>query len=125
RTFKDCRQVLEQKDVDAVVVATPDHWHGLIAGAACQAGKDAYGEKPLAHNIREGRAIVDTAKRTNRIVQHGTQHRAAPHYREVQQILKSGQLGEVRFVRIWNYQNLYPNGIGREPDGHPPAGLDW
>ena len=125
RTFKDFRQVLEQKDVDAVVVATPDHWHGLIAVAACQAGKDAYVEKPLAHNIQESRAIVDTAKRTGRIVQHGTQHRAAPHYREVQQILKAGQLGEVRFVRIWNYQNLYPNGIGREPDGAPPAGLDW
>ena len=125
RTFTDFRRVLEQKDIDAVVVATPDHWHALIAIAACQAGKDAYVEKPLAHNVKESRAIVDAVQRTKRIVQHGTQHRAAPHYREVQQIVQSGQLGEVHYVRIWNYQNLYPRGIGREPDAQPPAGLDW
>jgi predicted dehydrogenase len=111
--------------VDAVVVATPDHWHGLIAVHACQAGKDVYVEKPLAHNVRESRAVVDAASRLGRVVQHGTQHRAAPHYREVQQIVQGGQLGEVRFVRIWNFQNLYPNGIGREPDSAPPPGLDW
>jgi predicted dehydrogenase len=125
RAFKDFRQVLDQKDIDAVVVATPDHWHGFIAVSACQAGKDAYVEKPLAHNVRESRAIVDAAQRSKRIVQHGTQHRMAPHYREVQRIIQSGQLGEVRYVRIWNFQNLYPNGIGSEPDGSPPAGLDW
>jgi predicted dehydrogenase len=125
RTFKDFRRVLEDKDVDAVVVATPDHWHALIAIAACQAGKDAYVEKPLAHNIQESRAVVEAVKRTGRIVQHGTQHRAAPHYREVQQIVQGGGLGEVRYVRIWNFTNLYPNGIGREPDSAPPPGLDW
>jgi predicted dehydrogenase len=125
RAFKDFRRVLDDKDVDAVVVATPDHWHGLITVGACQAGKDVYVEKPLAHNIRESRAIVDAARRFGRVVQHGTQHRTAPHYREVQQIVQGGQLGEVRYVRIWNFQNLYPNGIGREPDSTPPAGLDW
>ena len=125
RAFKDFRQVLDQKDIDAVVVATPDHWHGLIAVAACQAGKDAYVEKPLAHNVKESRAIVEAAKRSKRIVQHGTQHRAAPHYREVQEMIKRGELGEVRYVRIWNFQNIYPHGIGREPDAQPPAGLDW
>jgi predicted dehydrogenase len=125
RAYKDFRRVLERKDVDAVVVATPDHWHGLIAVHACQAGKDVYVEKPLAHNVRESRAVVDAASRLGRVVQHGTQHRAAPHYREVQQIVQGGQLGEVRFVRIWNFQNLYPNGIGREPDSAPPPGLDW
>lgn len=125
RTFKDFRRVLDEKDVDAIVLATPDHWHGIIAVSASQAGKDAYIEKPLAHNVKESRAIVEAAKRAKRIVQHGTQHRAAPHYREVQEIVRSGQLGEVRYVRIWNFQNRYPNGIGREPDGQPPAGLDW
>ncbi|HEY2944501.1 MAG TPA: Gfo/Idh/MocA family oxidoreductase [Vicinamibacteria bacterium] len=125
RAFKDFRRVLDQKDVDAVVVATPDHWHGIIAVSACQAGKDAYVEKPLAHNVKESRAIVEAAKRSKRIVQHGTQHRAAPHYREVQDIVQGGQIGEVRYVRIWNFQNLYPNGIGREPDASPPADLDW
>jgi len=93
RAFKDFRQVLDQKDIDAIVVATPDHWHGIIAISACQAGKDAYVEKPLAHNIRESRAIVEAARRSKRIVQHGTQHRAAPHYREVQEIVQSGKLG--------------------------------
>jgi predicted dehydrogenase len=125
RAFKDFRQVLDQKDIDAVLVATPDHWHGLVAVAACQAGKDAYVEKPLAHNVKEGRAIVEAARRSKRIVQHGTQHRTAPHYREVQEIIRSGKLGEVRYVRIWNFQNIYPSGIGREPDASPPPGLDW
>ena len=125
RAFKDFRRVLDEKDIDAVVVATPDHWHGILAVSACRAGKDAYVEKPLAHNVEEGRAIVEAAKRWNRIVQHGTQHRAAPHYREVQAIVQGGALGEVRYVRIWNFQNLYPSGIGREPDAPPPAGLDW
>ncbi len=125
RAFKDFRAVLDQKDIDAIVIATPDHWHGILAVSACQAGKDAYVEKPLAHNVQESRAIVEAARRSKRIVQHGTQHRAAPHYREVQEIVQSGKLGDVRYVRIWNFQNLYPNGIGREPDANPPAGLDW
>jgi len=125
RAFRDFRHVLDQKDVDAIVVATPDHWHGLVAVSACQAGKDAYVEKPLAHNVKESRAIVEAARRWKRVVQHGTQHRAAPHYREVQEIVRGGALGDVRYVRIWNFQNLYPHGIGREPDGNPPAGLDW
>src|SRR3989454_4119033 len=125
RAFKDFREVLDQKDIDAIVIATPDHWHGILAVSACQAGKDAYVEKPLAHNVRESRAIVEAARRSKRIVQHGTQHRAAPHYREVQEIIRSGALGEVRYVRIWNFQNIHPNGIGREPDAPPPAGLDW
>lgn len=125
RAFKDFRRVLDEKDIDAVVVATPDHWHGILAVSACRAGKDAYVEKPLAHNVVESRAIVEAAKRWKRIVQHGTQHRAAPHYGEVQAIVQGGGLGEVRYVRIWNFQNLYPSGIGREPDAQPPAGLDW
>jgi predicted dehydrogenase len=125
REFKDFRAVLDQKDIDAVLVATPDHWHGILAVSACQAGKDAYVEKPLAHNIKESRAIVEAAKRSKCIVQHGTQHRAASHYREVQAIVQGGTLGEVRYVRIWNFQDIYPNGIGRAPDANPPAGLDW
>jgi predicted dehydrogenase len=125
RVFQDFRRVLELPDVDAVFVSTPDHWHALIAIAACQAGKDAYIEKPLGHNVRESRAIVEAAKRSRRIVQHGTQHRAAPHYREVQKIVQGGELGEVRYVRIWNFQNLHPRGIGKHDDGTPPAGLDW
>jgi predicted dehydrogenase len=125
RAYRDFRELLERKDLDAVLVATPDHWHAIPAVLACQAGKHVYVEKPLAHNVREGRAILAAARRSNRIVQAGTQHRSAPHFREAARIVQSGELGEVRFVRVWNYTNLHPQGIGREPDSDPPPGLDW
>jgi len=125
RAFQDFRRLLELKDVDAVHVATPDHWHAIPTVLACQAGKDVYVEKPLAHNVREGRAMVNAARRYNRIVQAGTQHRSSPHFREVEQIVQSGTLGKVNWVRVWNYANWFPQGIGREPDADPPAGLDW
>ena len=119
--YSDFRRVLERKDVDAVLVATPDHWHADVTVLACQAGKDVYVEKPLAHNIREGRVMVDAARRYNRIVQAGTQHRSAPHYRGVQHIVQSGELGEVHFVRVWNYVNMLPDGIGRVADSDVAA----
>lgn len=125
RVFQDFRRLLEQKDIDAVVVATPDHWHATAAVLACQAGKDVYVEKPLAHNVREGRAIVNAARRHNRIVQAGMQHRSSPHFREVEKILQSGALGKVNWVRVWNYAGMFPQGIGHEADSQPPAGLDW
>lgn len=125
RVFGDFRKLLELKEIDAVHIATPDHWHAIPTVLACQAGKDVYVEKPLAHNIREGRAMVAAARKHNRIVQTGTQHRSAPHYREVERIVQSGELGEVRFVRVWNYSNMTPNGIGNPPDSPPPEGLDW
>jgi len=125
RSYRDFRKLLEQKDVDAVVIATPDHWHAIPTVLACQAGKDVYVEKPLGHTIKEGRAMVEAARRTNRVVQTGTQHRSAPHYREVARIIQSGDLGPVHFVRIWNYLNMSPEGIGRAPDSDPPPGLDW
>lgn len=125
RAYKDFRRLLEQSDIDAVVIATPDHWHAIPTVLACQAGKDVYVEKPLAHNIREGRAMVEAARRYNRIVQTGTQHRSAPHFAEVARIIQSGELGRVHFVRVWNYSNMFPGGIGREPDSDPPPGLDW
>ena len=77
RRFSDFRKLLELKDIDAVLVATPDHWHAAIAVLACRAGKDVYVEKPLAHNVREGRAIVEAARRHGRIVQAGTQQRSS------------------------------------------------
>jgi predicted dehydrogenase len=125
RVFQDFRKLLEEKEIDAVLIATPDHWHAIPTVMACQSGKDVYVEKPLAHNVREGRAMVDAARRYNRIVQTGTQHRSAPHYREVQQIIKSGELGEVSYVRVWNYSNMSPYGIGRVQNSRVPEGLDW
>src|SRR2546426_9062460 len=108
KEYKDFRRLLEQENIDAVLIATPDHWHAIPTVLACQAGKDVYVEKPLAYSIREGRAIVDAARRYNRVVQTGTQHRSAPHYKEAEQIIKSGELGEVHLVRIWNYLNMSP-----------------
>jgi|HigsolmetaAR201D_1030396.scaffolds.fasta_scaffold12451_2 Predicted dehydrogenases and related proteins len=123
--FSDFRKLLEHKPLDAVLVATPDHWHAIPTIFACQAGKDVYVEKPLAHNVREGRAMVEAARRYKRIVQVGTQHRSAPHYAEVAQIVQSGGIGEVRFVRVWNYSNMLPNGIGHADDEAVPDGVDW
>src|SRR6266516_2110048 len=125
RSYRDFRNLIEQKGVDAVVIATPDHWHAIPAVLACQAGKDVYVEKPLAHTIKEGRAMVAAARRYNRMVQMGTQQRSAPHYAEVARIIQSGALGPVHFVRIWNYTNMFPNGIGHTPDSDPPEGVDW
>jgi predicted dehydrogenase len=125
RVSGDFRRLLELKEIDAVHIATPDHWHAIPTVMACEAGKDVYVEKPLAHNVKEGRAMVAAARNHNRIVQTGTQHRSSPHYREVERIIKSGELGEVRFVRVWNYSNLTPEGIGLPTDGQPPEGLDW
>ncbi len=125
RSYGDFRKLLEQWDVDAVLVATPDHWHAAITVLACQAGKDVYVEKPLAHSIREGRKMVEAARRYNRVVQTGTQHRSAPHFRQAAEIVQSGQIGPVHFVRVWNYLNMSPDGIGRAADSAPPPGLDW
>src|SRR5262245_7965051 len=125
RVFGDFRRLLELKDVDAVHIATPDHWHAIPTVMACEAGKDVYVEKPLAHNVREGRAMAAAARKHKRIVQAGTQHRSAPHYREGERINQSGALGEVRLVSVWNYSNMTPDGIGNTPDGPPPEGLDW
>jgi predicted dehydrogenase len=123
--YRDFRKLLEQKHIDAVLIATPDHWHAISTVLACEAGKDVYVEKPLAHNVKEGRAMVEAARRYNRIVQAGTQQRSATHFPEVARIVQSGELGDVRYVRVWNFSNMFPDGIGREPDSQPPEGLDW
>jgi predicted dehydrogenase len=125
RAYGDFRKMLEQKDLDAVLITTPDHWHSIPTVLACQAEKDVYVEKPLAYTITEGRAMVNAARRHNRVVQTGTQHRSAPHLKEVERIVQSGALGPVHFVRVWNYLNMTPDGIGRAADGTPPQGLDW
>ena len=124
RSYGDFRRLLEQKDIDAVLVATPDQ-HATIAVLACQAGKDVYVEKPLAYSIREGQKMVEAVRRYNRVLQTGTQHRSAPHIRQAAEILQSGQIGPVNFVRVWNYLNMSPDGIGRTCDSAAPSGLDW
>ncbi len=121
----DFRKVLEQKDIDAVHVATPDHWHAAVVVLACQAGKDVYVEKPISRTLREGRAEVEAARKyKDRIVMTGTQHRSAPHYAEAAKIVQSGEIGDVYYVRIWNSGNGTPP-VAAVPDTPAPAGLNW
>src|SRR5215207_7878760 len=95
RSVKDMRRIFEDKAVDAVVIATPDHWHVPAALLALDAGKHVYVEKPCSHNIREGRLLVDAARRAQRIVQVGTQSRSAEHVRRAMELLHNGAIGEV------------------------------
>lgn len=121
--YKDFRRVLDRSDIHAVLVATPDHWHAIPTVLACQAGKEVYVEKPLGHNVVEGRKMLAAARKYNRIVQHGTQHRSAPHYKEIERIIQSGQIGDVHFVRVWNYGGATPGQA--IPDSEVPPGVDW
>jgi predicted dehydrogenase len=121
---RDFRKVLERKDVDAVIVATPDHWHALQTIMACEAGKDVYVEKPLSLTIAEGRAMVDVARRTNRVVQMGTQQRSAPHFAEAVAYVQSGALGKIRVVKTWAYQD-WMGDVAPVPDSEPPATVDY
>lgn len=122
---QDFRKLLESKDVDAVHIATPDHWHAIAMVLAVQAGKDVYVEKPTSLTVREGRVMVEAARKYNRIVQVGTQHRSAPHFAKIAEMIQRGDIGPVKFVRVWNYANHTPNGIGRKSTQEPPEGLDW
>lgn len=125
RGYSDFRQVLDLQDVDVVVISTPDHWHAIPALLACQAGKDVYVEKPLAHTIYEGRKMVEAARTNGRIVQVGTQQRSGDHYQEAVRLIREGRIGKISRVAAWNFDNDSPQGIGNPPDGDPPAGLDW
>lgn len=119
----DYRTLLDRNDVDALAIATPDHWHAPITIHACVAGKDVYVEKPASHNIAEGRLAVTAARKHQRIVQHGTQLRAAPHYREAWKLLKDGIIGKVLMVKAINNQRR-----GRLPhrENEPvPAGVNY
>lgn len=128
--YDDFRRVLDRQDIQAVHIATPDHWHAIPAYLASLAGKDAYVEKPLTHNIYEGRALVAAARANRTIVQTGTQHRSAPHYAELRDMIRQGEIGDVRFVRIWNYTNRTRpvfdfGGGGSSGLDRKPASLDW
>ena len=123
-TVKDFRRVLDRKDVDVVLIATPDHWHALPAVLACQAGKDVYVEKPLAKTIDEGRAMLEAAKRHQRVVQMGSQWRSCKHIVEAGEFIRSGKLGKVSIVRGWAYLDWLPS-IGKPADCAPPAGVDY
>jgi predicted dehydrogenase len=122
RAYRDYRHVLERKDIDAVVIATPDHWHAVQCVQACESGKHVYVEKPSSVTIAEGQAMVATARRHNRIVQVGSQARSAKPAHDACQFIRNGQLGRVHTVTCWH--SLNPIG-GLAPDEAPPADLDW
>ena len=122
---RDMRHLIDRQDIDVVVVATPDHWHAAPTIMAAEAGKDVYVEKPTATAVLESRAMVDAARRNDRIVQVGTQQRSQRHFQEAVDLIREGGLGEVSFVRTWNYGNSYPYGFGDAPNGEPPRSLDW
>jgi len=123
-TVKDFRRVLDRKDVDVLLVATPDHWHALPTVLGCQAGKDVYVEKPLARSIAEGRAMLEAAKRHERVVQMGAQRRSSPAYQQAVDFVRSGKLGKVGLVRAWAYLD-WIKPIGNPPDAQAPAGVDY
>lgn len=124
KQYPDFRALLDAKDVDAVVVATPDHWHALHTILACEAGKDVYVEKPMTLFVREGRWMTSAARRFHRIVQVGTQGRSAPYAPEVRDRFARGELGKIHAARIGSYRNIMP-GFGSPADTTPPAGLDY
>jgi predicted dehydrogenase len=121
----DYRTLLDDKSVDAVVVATPDHWHALQTIHAFQAGKDVYVEKPLSLAVAEGRAMVEAAGRHSRVSQVGLMRRSSPVFRETAEFIRSGGIGHVTFARACHITNEYPKGIGNPTEGEPPPDLDW
>ncbi len=121
---KDVRRVLEDRTLDALVVSAPDHWHALATVWACQAGKHVYVEKPVSHNVVEGRRMVQAARRYNKVVQVGTQRRSADHYTSAKQFVQENRLGKIPFVRTWIAGDR-PN-IGHARDAaSAPEGVDY
>jgi predicted dehydrogenase len=125
RLYHDFRALMDQKDLDAVVIATPDHWHALQFVTACRAGKDVYVEKPLSLTIGEGQKMVAVAGETGRITQVGLHRRSSACVREAVEMIRSGAIGKVTVAKCYHLRNESPQGIGNPPDSDPPEGLDW
>jgi predicted dehydrogenase len=123
QTFVDVRKLLEDKSIDAISIATPNHWHSLMAIWACQAGKDVYVEKPCSHNFWEGRQLVQAAQKYNRMVQHGTQARSSPALIEGMRKLQEGLIGEIYLARGLCFK--WRDTIGRKPQEPVPAGVHY
>ena len=120
---QDMRKAFEDKAVDAVVVATPDHWHALATIWACQAGKHVYVEKPVSHNLVEGQRMVEAARKYKCVVQVGTQRRSAAHIQEAAEFVRGGALGKIPFARAWIAGSR--KSIGKVADGKPPEKVDY
>ena len=125
KTYKDIREAVQDKEIDAVTIATPNHWHSLAAIWAMQAGKDVYVEKPMTHNISEGRQVMAAAKKFNRIVQHGTQSRSNATLIRDMKLIHSGFIGKIIESRGYVYKNGNRGSIGKGAPGPVPDYLDW
>ncbi|GHA46823.1 dehydrogenase [Salinimicrobium marinum] len=124
RQYKDYRKMLEDKDLDAVIIGTPDHWHCLNAVHALEAGKHVYVEKPLANSIEECNVMLEAAKKYNKIVQVGQWQRSGSQYDEAVNYVRSGKLGKIRLVKCWAYQG-WMNPVEVKPNSSPPPGVDY
>jgi predicted dehydrogenase len=124
-TYHDFRKLIQRRDLDAVVIATPDHWHALQTIDACNAGKDVYVEKPVSLTVYEGRKMVQAARRNKRVVQVGTHRRSGKLYAQAAELVRDGKLGKVTVTRSFHRSNMYPHGVGKAQPTAPPADLDW
>jgi len=120
---QDFRRLLDDKSIHAISIATPDHWHALATILGCVAGKDVYVEKPCSHNIREGRAMVDAARKLGRVVQHGTQSRSGETFLSAREFLRKGELGRILVAKVINSQ--LRDDIGRKSEEPVPPGVDY
>jgi predicted dehydrogenase len=121
----DFRELIGRKDLDGVVIATPDHWHAIQTVEACNAGKDVYVEKPLSITIYEGRRMVEAARRNRRVVQVGMQRRSGKIYAKARDLVGSSGIGKVTVCRAYHRSNMTPEGIGHAPPADPPPDLNW
>jgi predicted dehydrogenase len=124
KMYGDYRKILDRKDVDVVLIGTPDHWHALIMTEACAAGKDVYVEKPVGNSIIECRAMVAAKNKYNRVVQCGQWQRSEQHFKDAVDFVYTGQLGNIRTVKVWCYQG-WMKPMTNQPDSAPPNGVDY
>lgn len=125
KKYREYKRLLDDKDIDAVVVATPDHWHALMFIDACRAGKDVYCEKPLSLTVWEGRRMVQVAAETKRVTQVGIHRRSVESLREAAEFVRNGGIGHVTVAKGYHVQNEWPNGIGMAQNSAPPSEAEW
>lgn len=123
--YEDYRILLENKDIDAVCIATPDHWHALQTIDALGAGKDIYVEKPLTITLAEGRKMVEAQAKTNQVVAVGLNRRGAPVFQKLAREIPAGKIGKVSVARAFRINNMYPDGVGKMQPETPPPGFNW
>jgi predicted dehydrogenase len=125
KAVKDFREILADKSIDVVCIATPDHWHAYITAEACKAGKDVYVEKPACTYVDEGQKMVQAARKYGRVVQGGTMQRSGGYFKKASELIQAGEVGEVTMCHAWQAGTTKKEGWGRRSGEIPPAGLDW